>query len=187
MNSSVRALAVGTATVVGAATMAFASPAQAAPAATVPSAVASHSQLGSVTGTAFSTYQSRVGATVTARVMRLTSVSAANSKIGAYYRYGSAGPTTFDCSGLTSFAWKKAGKTIPRTSRQQYSALRKVSASHRQPGDLVFFFRNGVSHVGLYAGNNTMIHAPGSGKRVRKDSLSGTWYQRHLTGYARVV
>jgi cell wall-associated NlpC family hydrolase len=180
-----RLLAIGTSVIVSASTLVFTAPAQAAPAPAA--AVEAHSRMGSIGSPAISSFNTRVATAVSARVMRATSVSAAASKIGARYQYGSTGPTTFDCSGLTGYAWKKAGKTLPRTSRQQYSAVRKIPASQRQPGDLVFFFRNGVAHVGLYAGNNQMIHAPGSGKTVRKDSLSGTWYQRHLTGYGRVA
>ncbi len=70
------------------------------------------------------------------------------------YRYGAAGPSSFDCSGLTSYSYKKSGKTIPRTAQGQYNKSTKVSPSKRQKGDLVFIGRSSGSiyHVGIYAG-----------------------------------
>jgi cell wall-associated NlpC family hydrolase len=171
MSAGTRVLAVSTAAIIGFSTLAFTSPAQAV----------------TVSAPTTVTQSGLTSSAVSARIMRATSVSVATSKIGATYRYGTAGPSSFDCSGLTSYIWKKAGKTIPRTSRMQYQAVKKIATSQRLPGDLVFFFRGGVAHVGVYAGNNMIIHASGTKKGVRKESLSGTWFKRHLTGYGRVA
>ena len=89
-------------------------------------------------------------------------VAAALSKEGSPYVYGAAGPNSFDCSGLTSWAWKQAGVTIPRTSRGQ-SGLPSVPLSELQPGDLVTYY-SPVSHVAMYIGNGQIIHASTSSK-----------------------
>lgn len=95
----------------------------------------------------------------------------AKSQLGKPYRYASAGPNAYDCSGLTSAAWAKAGVSLPRTSQSQYGAGRSISKSELQPGDLVFYY-SGISHVALYAGNGQIIHAPRPGKSVEYASLN---------------
>jgi cell wall-associated NlpC family hydrolase len=99
-----------------------------------------------------------------------TALAFAKSQLGKPYRYASAGPNAYDCSGLTSAAWAKAGVSLPRTSQTQFNAGRSVSKSQLQPGDLVFYY-GGISHVGLYAGNGQIIHAPRPGKSVEYTSL----------------
>ncbi|MFF8968120.1 NlpC/P60 family protein [Streptomyces sp. NPDC014995] len=97
--------------------------------------------------------------------------SAAQSKLGSPYVYGASGPSSFDCSGLTSWAYAQAGVSIPRTSESQANiGTRIYSASQLQVGDLVFFF-NDLHHVGLYAGNGQIIHAPRTGTVVRYESM----------------
>ncbi len=95
----------------------------------------------------------------------------ARSQLGDPYRFGSAGPDSYDCSGLTSAAWKSVGVSLPRSSRSQFGAGRSVSRSELAPGDLVFFY-SPISHVALYAGNGQIIHAPRPGKGVQYTSLS---------------
>ncbi|MGA4799792.1 C40 family peptidase [Streptomyces lavendulocolor] len=105
----------------------------------------------------------------------------AASKKGAPYKYGAAGPSRFDCSGLTLYSYKKAGKSLPRTAQQQYNKTRHISASGRQKGDLVFFHRgSNVYHVGIYAGNNKIWHSPKSGSVVKLDKIwsKSVWYGR---------
>ncbi|MDQ0786499.1 NlpC/P60 family protein [Streptomyces sp. B3I8] len=98
--------------------------------------------------------------------------SAAQSKIGSPYVYGATGPSSFDCSGLTSWAYAQAGVSIPRTSQAQANiGTRIYSQSQLQVGDLVFFF-NDIHHVGLYAGNGQVLHAPRTGTVVRYESMS---------------
>ncbi|MFF9864501.1 C40 family peptidase [Streptomyces sp. NPDC013953] len=99
-------------------------------------------------------------------------LNVAASKKGAPYKYGAAGPSRFDCSGLTLYSYKKAGKTLPRTAQQQYNKTRHLSASSRQKGDLVFFHSGGsVYHVGIYAGGNKIWHSPKSGSVVKLDRI----------------
>ncbi|MFJ8649281.1 C40 family peptidase [Streptomyces sp. NPDC093546] len=99
-------------------------------------------------------------------------LNVAASKKGSPYAYGAAGPSRFDCSGLTLYSYKKAGKTLPRTAQQQYNKTRHLSASQRQKGDLVFFHSGGrVYHVGLYAGDNKIWHSPKSGSVVKLDRI----------------
>ena len=95
-------------------------------------------------------------------------VKAAATRKGAAYKWGAIGPRRFDCSGLTSWAFKRVGKKLPRTSRAQYKATRRISKSQRRPGDLVFFLSRGrVYHVAIYAGGGRMWHAPRPGQRVK--------------------
>ncbi|MFF8959869.1 C40 family peptidase [Streptomyces sp. NPDC014894] len=96
----------------------------------------------------------------------------AASKKGAPYGYGAAGPSRFDCSGLTVYSYKKAGKKLPRTAHQQYNKTKKVSSSSRKAGDLVFFHSGGyVYHVGIYAGKGKIWHSPKRGSWVKLDKI----------------
>jgi cell wall-associated NlpC family hydrolase len=99
-----------------------------------------------------------------------TAVATARQQVGKPYVWGATGPGSFDCSGLTSYAWRAAGVTIPRTSRQQYAAGVKVSRSALRPGDLVYF-GSPVYHVAIYVGDNTMISAPQPGDVVKYQSV----------------
>ncbi|MFJ8488957.1 NlpC/P60 family protein [Streptomyces sp. NPDC094038] len=98
--------------------------------------------------------------------------AAAKTRLGTPYVYGATGPSSFDCSGLTSWAYAQAGVSIPRTSESQSTIGTKIySTSGLQVGDLVFFF-NDLHHVGLYAGNGQILHAPRTGTVVRYESMS---------------
>lgn len=85
-------------------------------------------------------------------------VEAALSKVGNAYSYGSAGPDVFDCSGLTSWAYGTAGVSLPRSSSSQYGVGTPVSTGELAPGDLLFY-GSPVSHVAMYIGNGTVVHA----------------------------
>lgn len=88
----------------------------------------------------------------------------AASKKGSPYRWGATGPNRFDCSGLTLYSFKKAGKKLPRTAAQQYNKTRHISANSRKAGDLVFFHSGSyVYHVGIYAGKGRIWHSPRAG------------------------
>lgn len=92
---------------------------------------------------------------------------AAESRRGSAYVYGASGPRAFDCSGLTQWAYRQAGKRIPRTSGAQAASTRRVTRRAARPGDLVFFHSGGrVYHVGIYAGGNSVIHASRPGVPV---------------------
>ncbi|MEU8519051.1 C40 family peptidase [Streptomyces sp. NBC_01216] len=108
-------------------------------------------------------------------------LNVAASKKGAPYRYGATGPTRFDCSGLTLYSYKRAGKSLPRTAQQQYDKTRHIRAAGRQKGDLVFFHTGGrVYHVGIYAGSGRIWHAPKTGSWVKLDKIwsSKVYYGR---------
>ncbi|MEJ5928898.1 NlpC/P60 family protein [Corynebacterium sp. H128] len=97
-------------------------------------------------------------------------VDAARSKIGSPYVYGAAGPSAFDCSGLTSWAYSQVGKSIPRTSYAQAAEGTPVSRDQLQAGDIVAFY-DGASHVGIYSGNGTVIHALNEGTPLSESPL----------------
>ncbi|KUP98339.1 hypothetical protein AC529_02360 [Thermobifida cellulosilytica TB100] len=108
----------------------------------------------------------------------------AESKIGAPYRWGAAGPSAFDCSGLVQWSFRQAGVTLKRTTTDQVTQGSPVSRSQLRPGDLVFFY-SGPSHVGIYAGDNKMIHAPRPGKNVQIVDLS-RYYDQHFHSARRI-
>jgi len=99
-----------------------------------------------------------------------TAVAAAKSKLGSSYVWAAAGPSTFDCSGLTMWAWAQAGVSLPHSSSMQYSSGTRVSASSLQPGDLVFY-GSPIHNVALYVGGGQVIHAPQTGDVVRYASV----------------
>ncbi|GAB2625332.1 C40 family peptidase [Streptomyces capparidis] len=102
-------------------------------------------------------------------------VEFAYAQLGKPYQWGSTGPNSYDCSGLTGAAWKAAGVSLPRTVIQQYTAGRKVSRSDLQPGDIVYWY-NDNQHNGLYVGNGKAIHAPRTGKNVEITDLDSMPY-----------
>jgi cell wall-associated NlpC family hydrolase len=85
-------------------------------------------------------------------------VQYALGQVGDAYVYGAAGPSSFDCSGLTMMAWAQAGVSLPHSSGAQMSSGSSVSSDALQPGDLVFYY-SPVSHVGIYIGNGQIVHA----------------------------
>lgn len=90
----------------------------------------------------------------------------AKRQLGDPYRFGATGPRAWDCSGLTSGAWRKAGVKLPHSARLQYRRGKKVSRKNLRPGDLVFFY-SGISHVAIYAGHGKVIHAARAGVPVQ--------------------
>ena len=92
-------------------------------------------------------------------------------QIGKPYVWGATGPNTFDCSGLTQYACKAAGISLTHYTGDQWNEGKAVSRADARPGDLVFFF-SGLSHVGLYLGNDQMVHAPRAGKPVQVSSIN---------------
>ena len=95
----------------------------------------------------------------------------AKAQLGEPYARSGAGPSSWDCSGLTMMAWGSVGVSLPHSSRQQFSRGQPVAKSDLQSGDLVFFYSD-ISHVGLYAGNGRVIHAPRPGKSVEYIKMS---------------
>jgi peptidoglycan DL-endopeptidase CwlO len=95
----------------------------------------------------------------------------AKAQLGEPYARSGAGPSSWDCSGLTMKAWGSVGVSLPHSSRQQYNRGKVVDKSDLQLGDLVFFYSD-IHHVGLYAGNGQVIHAPRPGKSVEYIKMS---------------
>lgn len=93
-------------------------------------------------------------------------VSTALAQLGKPYVWGTAGPSTFDCSGLTMYAWAAAGVSLSHASSVQSQQGTPVAISDLQPGDLVFYY-SPVSHVGMYIGNGQLVHAPHTGSVVQ--------------------
>ncbi|WP_329352945.1 NlpC/P60 family protein [Streptomyces sp. NBC_01261] len=92
-------------------------------------------------------------------------VDFAMAQMGKPYVWGAVGPSSYDCSGLTSSAWAAAGHPIPRTSQAQWQGLRHVGLASARPGDLIIYF-NDATHVGLYIGQGRIVHAPRPGRSV---------------------
>ena len=116
-------------------------------------------------------------------------ISVANSQIGKPYKWGSTGPSYFDCSGFTSYIYKNgAGISLPRTSVSQSKVGNKVSRNQLKSGDLVFFNTSGkgISHVGMYIGDSKLIHASTS-KGVRIDSLNSSYYKSRFVSASRII
>ncbi len=105
-----------------------------------------------------------------------SAVEIAMAQVGKSYVFGTAGPNTFDCSGLMVYSYKKMGVSLPRTSRAQFGAGTAVSKDNLQPGDLVFYY-SGISHVGMYIGNGKIVHAANPRSGVKVDSLNSMPYQ----------
>jgi peptidoglycan DL-endopeptidase CwlO len=89
----------------------------------------------------------------------------ATAQLGKPYEWGAEGPKSYDCSGLTSEAWKSAGQQIPRTSQEQWKQLTHVPVEDMRPGDLIIYFDD-ASHVAMYVGDGMIIHAPRPGRTV---------------------
>jgi cell wall-associated NlpC family hydrolase len=96
-----------------------------------------------------------------------TAYAFARTQLGKPYRYGATGPDAYDCSGLTSTSWRKAGVILPRTTAQQFHVGKRIAKGNLQVGDLVFYYGPTPSHVGIYAGGGKIIHAPRPGKVVQ--------------------
>ena len=108
---------------------------------------------------------------------------------GWKYVFGGDNPnTSFDCSGLTQWCFKKAGINLPRTAQQQYDIMQHITLNQAKPGDLVFFhgtYNAGtyVTHVGMYVGNNKMYHA---GDPIGYADLTDSYWEKHLIGAGRI-
>jgi cell wall-associated NlpC family hydrolase len=121
-----------------------------------------------------------------------TAFNVVQNQRGDWYRYGAAGPSRFDCSGLVYYSFRRAGfQHIPRTSGAQAASATRIRKASLRKGDLVFFYsgsarpRN-VYHVGVYAGisngHRTIVHAPRTGERVHRERV---WTSRWFAGTMR--
>ena len=116
----------------------------------------------------------------------------ARKQLGKHYVWGATGPKAFDCSGFTSYVYRKIGFNIPRTSRMQAKYGKRISRKSLRPGDLIFFdtshsHRGYVNHVGIYIGNNRFIHASSARKRVIITSLNKAFYSQRFKWARRIT
>lgn len=111
-----------------------------------------------------------------------SAIRAGMTKIGSPYVWAAAGPSSFDCSGFTQWAYGQAGVSLPHFSGAQYAMTTRISASQLQPGDLVFWGGGGSAHVAIFIGNDQILHAFGSGVSVTE--LDGWWMTP--SGYGRL-
>ncbi|MET8231930.1 NlpC/P60 family protein [Micromonospora sp. NPDC005298] len=100
--------------------------------------------------------------------------------LGKPYVWAADGPNGYDCSGLTSAAWRAAGKSLPHNTRMQWSAVAHIGRGDLRPGDLIFY--NGLGHVALYVGDGQVIDAPSAGRNVLKRGMN----MMPIQGYGRV-
>jgi cell wall-associated NlpC family hydrolase len=103
-------------------------------------------------------------------------VDTALAQQGDPYEWGGAGPDSFDCSGLTMYAYAAAGISLPHSSNLQSTIGTPIADADLQPGDLVFFY-SPISHVGLYIGNGMMVHARTYGSPVAVTSVDQRGYR----------
>jgi cell wall-associated NlpC family hydrolase len=109
-------------------------------------------------------------------------VKTACAQIGKPYVFGAVGPGSFDCSGLTQYAWNKAGVSLTHYTGAQWNEGTAVSRANARPGDLVFFYSD-RHHVGIYVGNGLMVHASRSGVPVKMAKIDSSG---PLAGFRRV-
>jgi cell wall-associated NlpC family hydrolase len=112
-------------------------------------------------------------------------VGVAMAQLGKPYVWGTAGPSTFDCSGLVVYSFAQVGVSLPHSSYALWNVGVYVSKDQLEPGDLVFF--DGLGHVGIYIGGGQFIHAPHTGDVVKISNLNDGWYAATYVGARRVL
>ncbi|WP_252801665.1 C40 family peptidase [Actinoallomurus spadix] len=128
-------------------------------------------------------YERYLARTTAQRAAARRAVRFAYRQMGKPYRFGGAGPRSYDCSGLAMAAWRRGGVSLPHRADIQYHMIRrKVPMRSLRPGDLVFF--SGASHVGIYVGRGRFVHAPHTGTVIQRGALTG-WRRRAFAGAVR--
>jgi cell wall-associated NlpC family hydrolase len=137
----------------------------------------------STAGLAIGSTSSSADAALSHRQVKIRhAVNIAKRQIGEPYVYGANGPGSFDCSGLTSYAYRHAGLKVPRTAAAQYDRVRHIKKRNLKRGDLVFFHDGGgVYHVAIYLkrkhGDRIVLHAPRPGRTVQRDPIwTRSWW-----------
>ncbi|WP_051272425.1 C40 family peptidase [Fundidesulfovibrio putealis] len=115
-------------------------------------------------------------------------IKTASAQLGKRYSFGGESPRQgFDCSGLSSYVYSRNGLDLPRSSREQYSQGAPVERDKLRKGDLVFFGRKGVNHVGIYLDDGKFIHAASSGGAVKVGDLDDPLWNKLYAGARRVL
>ena len=104
-----------------------------------------------------------------------TAVDTAREQVGKSYEYGGTGPDSYDCSGLTQYAYRSAGIELPRRSSDQATVGTYVDRADLRPGDLVFYYEP-ISHVGIYVGDGQIVHAATEETGVAYESVDMAGY-----------
>ena len=107
------------------------------------------------------------------------------AQVGDVYVWAAAGPTRWDCSGLTMRSFQKAGVSLPHSSRIQIKYGKNIPASNLKPGDLIFFGKP-ISHVSIYMGGGKMVQAPRPGKRVEVVNFTKMFGRKPFVGARRL-
>jgi cell wall-associated NlpC family hydrolase len=125
-----------------------------------------------------------------AQLERAAVVRTAESLVGAPYRYGGRSPAGFDCSGLVHYSFARAGlHGLPRSAEELEIASTPVDLASIQPGDLLFFRldRRKTTHVAIYVGGRSFVHAPSRGKRVERIDFDHVYWGPRLTRAGRLL
>ena len=108
-------------------------------------------------------------------------------KTGLTYILGANGPNAYDCSSLVKYAYSTVGITLPRVSRDQWSATTRISKADLQPGDLIFYSNNGtrsgIYHVAMYTGPGMRVHAANPRKGILHEKI---YWENTIIGFGRV-
>ncbi len=122
----------------------------------------------------------------TTSTSRNTIIAEANKHLGVKYTYGGASPEKgFDCSGFVLYCYSKAGISLPHKSSSQYTGGKKVEFKDAKPADVLAFY-SPITHVGIFLGENKMIHSPKTGDVVKIVSMEGYWSEK-LAGTASYI
>jgi cell wall-associated NlpC family hydrolase len=116
-------------------------------------------------------------------------IETALGQIGRPYHYGGTDPSGFDCSGLVQYSYAAAGVKVPRTTRELFSAGKRISLHEARPGDLLFyrFADEDTFHVTIYLGDGRMVHAPENGKQVTVVATDPPAWSDHFVAAMRVL
>lgn len=116
-------------------------------------------------------------------------IKIAETQLGVPYRFGGTTPSGFDCSGFVRYVFDKVDVNLPRTTGEQYQLGEKISKKDLKPGDIVFFantYKRGISHSGIYIGNNKFISATSS-KGIAIVSLNNSYWGPKFVAGKRIL